>query len=131
MEKLQFCLNKTNIHVLCSAEHYDFNTHYSITDKVLNLFDDIYLMPDTHIGKSVPVGFVAKYDNKIIPDIVGVDIGCGMGVYPIEKGKINFKKLQEYIVENIPAGRLIHKYQKTWKRIDELTFYPEGYDRAF
>ncbi len=130
LEKLQFCLNKTNIHVLCSAEHYDFNTHYSITDKVLALFDDIYLMPDTHIGKSVPVGFVAKYDNKIIPDIVGVDIGCGMGVYPIEKRKINFKKLQQFIVDNIPSGREIHKYQKTWKPIDNLTFYPDGYDRA-
>lgn len=38
----------------------------------------IRIMPDTHAGKSCVIGFTADLKDKVIPNIVGVDIGCGM-----------------------------------------------------
>ena len=38
----------------------------------------VRIMPDTHSGKSCVIGFTADLKDKVIPNIVGVDIGCGM-----------------------------------------------------
>ena len=40
--------------------------------------DHIALMPDTHTGKGMPIGGVIACKNTVIPNAVGVDIGCGM-----------------------------------------------------
>ena len=66
-----------------------------------NLYHNIHLMPDTHRGATVPVGFVAKVDIEkgIIPEIIGVDIGCSIAVYEIPKLDIentDWKALYEH-----------------------------------
>lgn len=64
----------------------------------------IRIMPDVHAGAGCVIGFTADLGDKVIPNIVGVDIGCG--VYVVELGNINidFKKLDDYIKTNIPYG---------------------------
>lgn len=42
------------------------------------LVGNVCLMPDTHQGYGMPIGGVAAFDNAICPNMVGVDIGCGM-----------------------------------------------------
>lgn len=64
----------------------------------------IRIMPDAHAGKGCVIGFTANLGDKVIPNVVGVDIGCGMRVVPLGKIDINYKKLDEFIKDNIPAG---------------------------
>lgn len=82
----------------------------------------VRIMPDTHAGKGCVIGFTAKDWTSIIPDVVGVDIGCGMLVVELGKIDIDFQKLDETIDRVIPSGRNIHlnqteEDQKTVKAI--------------
>ena len=45
-------------------------------------------MPDSHAGSSCCIGMTSKIDNKIIPQIVGGDIGCGISVLQLDKKKL-------------------------------------------
>ena len=65
----------------------------------------IRLMPDTHAGKGAVIGFTADLGNKIIPNIVGVDIGCGISCITLGKIDINLKWLDEGIYKEVPSGR--------------------------
>ena len=64
----------------------------------------IRIMPDVHAGKGCTIGTTMTIVDKAVPNIVGVDIGCGM--YTVELGKvdIDFKKVDE-AAHYIPSGR--------------------------
>ncbi len=64
----------------------------------------VAIMPDVHFGKGSVIGFTGKFGDKVIPNIIGVDIGCGVVAYPLKKININFEELDKYIRENIPLG---------------------------
>lgn len=64
----------------------------------------ISIMPDVHAGAGSVIGFTGQFRNSIIANIVGVDIGCGVVCHKLGKKKINFKKLDDYIRDNIPLG---------------------------
>lgn len=65
----------------------------------------VRIMPDVHTGAGCVIGFTGDLGDKVIPDIVGVDIGCGMRVLPMRlRGGINFHSFNEWIVRHIPAG---------------------------
>jgi len=68
----------------------------------------VRIMPDVHSGKGCVIGFTADLGDKVIPNIVGVDIGCGM--YTVELGKvdINFERLDQIIKYYIPSGQNVH-----------------------
>lgn len=68
----------------------------------------IRIMPDCHSGKGCTIGSVIQYDNKVIPNTVGVDIGCGMSVLNLGKISIDLQKLDETINKFIPAGFNVH-----------------------
>lgn len=68
----------------------------------------IRIMPDVHAGSGCVIGFTANLGDKVIPNIVGVDIGCGMYTVPLGKIDIDFKKLDNVIRATIPAGRNVH-----------------------
>lgn len=63
------------------------------------------IMPDCHAGKGAVVGTTMKVKDKIVPNVVGVDIGCGMLCVEIEKTKVDFEKLDEAIRKLIPHGQ--------------------------
>jgi len=64
----------------------------------------VRIMPDAHAGAGCVIGFTANLGKKIIPNLVGVDIGCGM--FTVELGKIilDLFKLDKVIYKNIPSG---------------------------
>ncbi|MCM1224997.1 MAG: RtcB family protein [Lachnospiraceae bacterium] len=69
----------------------------------------VRIMPDVHAGAGCVIGFTADLGDKVIPNIVGVDIGCGM--YCVELGKIgiDLAKLDEVIRKYVPSGRNVHE----------------------
>ena len=68
----------------------------------------VRIMPDVHAGAGCVIGFTANLGNKVIPNIVGVDIGCGMTWVKI-KQKINLATLDEIINTWIPSGMNIRE----------------------
>ena len=69
----------------------------------------VRIMPDVHAGKGCVIGFTANLGNKVIPNIVGVDIGCGMLCIELGQQDIDLERLDKIINENIPSGRNIRE----------------------
>lgn len=63
----------------------------------------IRIMPDVHAGKGCTIGTTMTVTDKVVPNIVGVDIGCGMYTVNIGKDKIDFEHLDE-AAHFIPSG---------------------------
>lgn len=64
----------------------------------------VRIMPDVHAGKGCVIGFTAELGDQVIPNLIGVDIGCGMLTTNLGKGYIDFEKLDDFIRHNIPHG---------------------------
>lgn len=64
----------------------------------------IAVMPDVHSGKGCTIGLTMTLGDKICPNLVGVDIGCGMMVVELGNIDIDFKKLDKVIRTYIPSG---------------------------
>lgn len=67
----------------------------------------IRIMPDVHAGKGCTIGTTMTIQDKIVPGMVGVDIGCGMETVELAEREIDFAKLDALIREKIPYGREI------------------------
>lgn len=66
----------------------------------------IRIMPDVHAGAGCVIGFTGDLGDKVIPNIVGIDIGCGILVQPFAGTKaVHYHALNEFITHNIPSGR--------------------------
>ena len=70
----------------------------------------IRIMPDVHAGAGCVIGFTADLGNKVIPQVVGVDIGCGMLTCVLGDVPINFEQLDEIIYNHIPHGLCVHNH---------------------
>lgn len=64
----------------------------------------IRMMPDVHTGASCTIGTTLTLTNKVVPNMVGVDIGCGMEVVKITEKSLDLPKLDALIYETIPSG---------------------------
>ena len=71
----------------------------------------ICLMPDIHPGKVGPIGLAMTVTDKVIPQLLGVDIGCGMTCVELNKEHAEFQKLDRVIRENVPSGFAIRREQ--------------------
>jgi len=81
----------------------------------------VRIMPDVHAGKGCVIGFTADLGNKVIPNIVGVDIGCGMLCVELGNIELDLEKLDKVINENVPAGRNIRGHKLlNFEPINEL-----------
>ena len=69
----------------------------------------IRIMPDVHAGAGCTIGTTMTISDKIVPNLVGVDIGCGMEVACLDNKRINLPELDKAIKENIPCGFEIRK----------------------
>lgn len=78
----------------------------ALSENLLNkkIGKHIRLMPDTHIGKGSAIGFTALMTDRIAPEVVGVDIYCGMSIAKLKGKNLNFADFDRYIKENIPNG---------------------------
>ncbi len=94
----------------------------------------IALMPDCHVGYGMPIGGVIACENAVIPNAVGVDIGCGMVAVetncPAKKLKSMEKrrKIMDRVKEMVPAGEgHAHKSVQEWDGFGQyLDSLPEG-----
>ena len=69
----------------------------------------IRIMPDVHAGAGCVIGFTADLGEMVIPNIVGVDIGCGMLTVELGKTEIDFEKLDNVIRTYVPSGMNVHE----------------------
>lgn len=66
----------------------------------------IRIMPDAHAGAGCTIGTTMTIQDKVVPNLVGVDIGCGMevAVVDIHKDDVNFDQLDDVIRKYVPSG---------------------------
>jgi tRNA-splicing ligase RtcB len=69
----------------------------------------IRIMPDAHAGAGCVIGTTMTITDKVVPNLVGVDIGCGMETIKLKQKEVDFKKLDQVIHDFIPAGFDIRK----------------------
>lgn len=86
------------------------------TEQIKALCDDkafqkskIRIMPDVHAGAGCTIGTTMTITDKAVPNMVGVDIGCGIELAKLKEKTIDFKKLDRLIHDNVPAGRNARK----------------------
>lgn len=69
----------------------------------------IRIMPDVHPGKVCTIGLTMTVGSRILPQVVGIDIGCGLTLARLRKFRPDFQKLDKAIMENIPSGAHLRK----------------------
>lgn len=80
----------------------------------------IRVMPDVHPGKVGTIGFTSSVRDKIMPNVVGIDIGCGVTLARLKQKKTEFQKLDKVIQKSVPAGFQIR--QEPHRFIGEFDF---------
>ena len=95
---------------------YEFLNHPAFTNPIA-------IMPDTHAGAGAVIGFTMKMTDKVIPNVIGVDIGCGMLAMNMGKGifkDISRADLDYAIRQAVPFGTSVRKDQDrikvSWKQ---------------
>lgn len=64
----------------------------------------VRIMPDVHAGKGCTIGTTMEIKDKVVPNLVGVDISCGVLCIKLKEKEIDFKQLDEIIRKYIPSG---------------------------
>ena len=64
----------------------------------------IRLMPDIHAGAGCTIGTTMTIADKVVPNLVGVDIGCGMETVRLRETRLELQRLDKQIRERIPSG---------------------------
>ena len=104
--------NKTIIY----AETFEYEA-YDQLKELCNfeayLDSKIRIMPDAHAGKGCVVGTTMTIKDKVTPNLVGVDIGCGMLTVELKDSTIDFSKLDKVISNKIPSGFSVHDRAKS------------------
>lgn len=86
----------------------------------------IRIMPDVHAGKGCVIGFTGNLGNKVIPNIVGVDIGCGMLCVELGNIDLDLERLDKIIREYVPSGFEVHDERKyKFLELQDLKCYRE------
>ena len=106
----------------CTAKVYTDNIEEAAFKQIMNLMNqpfaagsDCAIMPDCHAGVGCVIGLTAKITDKVVPNLVGVDIGCGMLVAKIGKDvPLDLKQVDKIMHRDIPSGmnhrNVKHKY---------------------
>lgn len=83
----------------------------------------IRIMPDAHAGAGCVIGTTMTISDKIVPNLVGVDISCGMEVINIGQIRPEYQRLDSVIRKNVPTGKkrrkTLHRFAEDWD-ISEL-----------
>ena len=84
----------------------------------------IRIMPDVHAGKGCTIGTTMTVAGKAVPNVVGVDIGCGMYTVELGKAAVDFEKVDE-AAHFIPSGMNIWEGRTERFDLEELRCYRE------
>lgn len=78
----------------------------------------IRVMPDVHPGKVGTIGFTATVGDRILPGVVGIDIGCGITLARIRQKQAEYQRLDKVIGERVPSGSFVrqnpHRFAETF-----------------
>ena len=107
------------------------NIEQEAIDQINTLLDQpafadckVRIMPDVHAGAGCVIGFTANLGDKVIPNIVGVDIGCGMLTVNLGKIDIDYAELDAAIRKRVPCGRNVHEGRLIrYNRLQDLRCY--------
>lgn len=98
------------------AKVFTDNLEESAREQIQTLCDQpfvegskIRIMPDVHAGAGSTIGTTMTIIDKVVPNLVGVDIGCGMETIRLADSKVDWIELDRLVRERIPAGYKIRK----------------------
>lgn len=114
-----------------SAKVFTDNVEEEVIDQIVELCNQpfiegskVRIMPDTHVGVGCVIGFTADLGENVIPNIVGVDIGCGMLTVELGDIEVDVVKLDEIIRKYIPSGKNTHEGRLIrFNKLQELHCY--------
>lgn len=89
-------------------EETALNQIRELCDQEFSQGSKIRIMPDVHAGAGCVIGFTANLGEMVIPNIVGVDIGCGMLTVELGDTEIDYQILDDVIREFVPCGKEVH-----------------------
>lgn len=115
--------NNNGVETLIFAETFEYEAYDQIK-KLINfeayLDSKVRIMPDAHAGKGCTVGTTIEIKDKVTPNLVGVDIGCGMLTIKLKDKNINFEKLDNVIKNKVPCGFNVHESSKRYFEFKDL-----------
>lgn len=76
----------------------------SLTNFEPYLYEKLRVMPDAHVGKGSTIGTTMTITDKVTPNLVGVDIGCGMLTTRLKQKEVDLPKLDKVINNYVPSG---------------------------
>ena len=92
----------------------------SICDSPIFSQSKIRVMPDVHAGAGCTIGTTMTIIDKVVPNMVGVDIGCGMELIRIKEKELDLAALDRLIYERIPSGFLTRSERHEFSRQIDL-----------
>ncbi len=81
----------------------------------------IRIMPDVHAGAGCTIGTTMTISDKVVPNLVGVDIGCGMEIAVLKETHIEPQRLDKVIREKIPSGFSVRQKAHSYAENIDLT----------
>ena len=97
---------------LCYCDEMDDTARQQIQemcDQRVFAGSKIRIMPDVHAGSSCTIGTTMTIGDRAVPNLVGVDIGCGMETIVLEKRRIDFDLLDRVIRQRVPSGQSVRE----------------------
>ena len=93
----------------------------AVCDQAAFADSKIRIMPDVHAGMGCTIGTTMTITDKVVPGMVGVDIGCGMETVRIEEKELDFEKLDALIRAEIPCGRDVRETEHPFAEEADLS----------
>ena len=114
-----------------TAACYATNIEFAAIEQIRTMCDQpfaegsrIAIMPDAHAGKGCTIGTTMTVTDKVVPNLVGVDIGCGMFVVDIGRDPIDLPALDE-ASHFVPSGHDVWDGRRERFDLEELRCYRE------
>ncbi|MDR0906006.1 MAG: RtcB family protein [Oscillospiraceae bacterium] len=104
-----------------SAEQYAIAQVINLLNHEFSAGSKIRLMPDAHPGEGCTIGTTMTITDKVVPNLVGVDIGCGMETVLLRDTRAEMQQLDKAVHNLIPAGRNVRKSIHTYAGEIDLT----------
>jgi len=80
-----------------------------LTDQTFMAGTKVRIMPDYHAGKGCVIGTTIQLQDRVVPNLVGIDVGCGVFVAQLDVTTVDFAQLDAIIRTYVPSGQDIHK----------------------